>query len=241
MNFYHAILQDRYIKVLGLPAIACSLGEISLVHTGSLLHSWSAFGKWKGYNDSAGAVHFLRLCNHWHKADLGPLLLHKDLQTAGGRGAPDRQLRVRKTDVRGDTELLQLGAPLGETVERVYLQVLYFHTWTLLRANWRLPLSLKVHMEYQHLRECWGTLPCGWGQEDHGRGARPTWVRVHSVAWGVPTLSAARRGLPSRRPVVMRCVKGFLFTVLRAWCNEHKPPRRHESVAITHQPFNHRA
>lgn len=56
--------------------------------------------------------------------------------------------------MRRDTELLQLGAPLGETVERVYLQVLYFHTWTLLRANSWLSLSLKVRMEYQHLREC---------------------------------------------------------------------------------------
>jgi len=44
MNFYHTMLQDRYFKVLGLQAIRCILGETSLVHTGSSLHSWSAFG-----------------------------------------------------------------------------------------------------------------------------------------------------------------------------------------------------
>lgn len=119
MNFYHAMLQDRYFKVLCLPAIAYFLGEISLVHTGSSLHSWCSFGKWKHYNDSAGVVHFLRLCNHWHKAALSALLLHEDLQTAGEKGAPDRQLKARKTDVRGGTKLLKLGAPLGEMVVTV--------------------------------------------------------------------------------------------------------------------------
>lgn len=87
---YHTILQDRYFKLLGFPAIACFLGEISLVHTGGSLHSWSAFGKWEGYDDSAGVVHFLCLCNHWHKAAFSALLLHKDLKTAGGQGAPER-------------------------------------------------------------------------------------------------------------------------------------------------------
>lgn len=64
-------------------------------------HSWGAWGKGKGCNDSSGVVPFSQLCNHWHKAAL-PNLLQQDLQTARGQGTLERQLGVRKTAGGGE-------------------------------------------------------------------------------------------------------------------------------------------